>query len=518
MQIFSDFWALGNYSAQNAYLFGCIKQNAIKRKTKKRDTRRTCTITYTVKCLENSFTICKKAFISIHAIGRGRTEFLIKKLKNGQVGPKIDQRGKHDKHKKKYSTEDIETVKQFIEMCPKYESHYSRRNNYNKTYMSMEYNIANLYDEYARKCNQEEKSFVSADKFRRIFTEEFNISFKGPKSDTCATCDELNIKINEAKRSKQVEDLQKITLDKELHLRKADAAFNCLKSAKAEAQQNQNVHVITFDLQQALPTPKLTTGLCFYKKKLWCYNISIHCCNEPEQGYFFMWNESVAKRGSDEITSCLFKYFKHFDISGDILYAVSDNCCGQNKNWTMMGFWQYLIAIKRFKKIVHIFPQVGHTMLPSDRDFGQVEKEARRHEAIYSPTDWENILKSAQKKQPFKVTLMTNKDFFEFTELKGFFKQNQETGIASLVRIEFRADFPLTLYGYESYSGLAKEISLRKRGKLNLDEIKNFEPKQKYKEPLAIEESKLNHVMSCIQWIPPIHHAFYYSLKSDKHQ
>lgn len=62
----------------------------VKRKTKKQDTRRTCTISYTLKSNSGkNVTVCKKAFTSILGIGRGRTECLVQKL-NGQVVPIVD--------------------------------------------------------------------------------------------------------------------------------------------------------------------------------------------------------------------------------------------------------------------------------------------------------------------------------------------------------------------------------------------------------------------------------------------
>lgn len=399
---------------------------------------------------------------------------------------------------------------------PKYESHYSRNKNPDKLYMSLEYNIASLFEEFARKRTEEGKTPISCDKFRRIFTEEYNISFKGPKSDTCSTCDENEIKISTAKKSGNQELLKELEASKDLHLRKAEAARNILKNAVEEAKTiSKKIHVITFDLQQALPTPKLTTGPCFYKKKLWCYNFSIHCCNEPEHGYFYLWNESVAKRGSDEIASCLLKYFETLDIRGEILYAVSDNCGGQNKNWTIVALWLHLLAQKRFSKIIHVFPEVGHTMLPSDRDFARVEKAARKQTAVYSPKQWENILKTAQKQRPFQVTVMTKEDFFLFSELRKDFKQPQDVGISSAVKLEFRCEDPLQIFVYKSYNGLPTSYSLKKRGRPSaVKEIPIANLRHKYHEDLPIEESKLNHVMSCLQWIPPVEHAFYYSLKS----
>ena len=61
-----------------------------------------------------------------------------------------------------------------------------------------------------------------------------------------------------------------------------------------------------------------------------------------------MWDEGTAGRGADEIGSCLLKHFQRHDIQGEKLIAIS--------------------------KLSYTFPQVGHVMLPSDCDFGVVEK------------------------------------------------------------------------------------------------------------------------------------------------
>ena len=62
--------------------------------------------------------------------------------------------------------------------------------------------------------------------------------------------------------------------------------------------------MITFDLQQNLPTPNLNHNDIFYLRQLWTYNFGIHDC-VTEQGYMFMWHEALAKRGASEISSCL---------------------------------------------------------------------------------------------------------------------------------------------------------------------------------------------------------------------
>lgn len=83
-----------------------------------------------------------------------------------------------------------------------------------------------------------------------------------------------------------------------------------------------------------------------------------------------MWDESTAGRGADEVASCLLQHFEAKNIRAEKLVAISDNCGGQNKNWSLMGVWLRLIALGYFKHVTHYFPVVGHTMLPADRDFG----------------------------------------------------------------------------------------------------------------------------------------------------
>lgn len=84
---------------------------------------------------------------------------------------------------------------------------------------------------------------VSSEKFRRIFTEEFNTSFKGPKSDTCAKCDEFAVNIKAAKDSEDNEALKIHEDNKDLHLMKAEAAHGSLNKAIEEAKENSKTHV-----------------------------------------------------------------------------------------------------------------------------------------------------------------------------------------------------------------------------------------------------------------------------------
>ncbi|KAJ8868167.1 hypothetical protein PR048_031976 [Dryococelus australis] len=151
----------------------------------------------------------------------------------------------------------------------------------------------------------------------------------------------------------------------------------------------------------------------FYKRKLWTENLS--------PGHFFVWNESIASRGSDEICSCLNKYLEEHDIQGDTLIAISDNCSGQNKNCNLITFWMYVIAKGCFLTIEHHFPLSGHSMLPCDRN-------VRQHvQHVYTPQDWAEILKKCDRNKPFCVHEMHSDDFLQFSDIKKLFCQRNVT-------------------------------------------------------------------------------------------
>lgn len=107
---------------------------------------------------------------------------------------------------------------------------------------------------------------VSGDKFRRIFKEEYNIGFKQPKTDTYKDCDYMRIEIEQAKLDKDEEKVKKVSFDLNKHHLKAAAGQKFIE----EAPNDKNSLVLTFDLQQALSIPKLSTGPAFYRRKLFC--------------------------------------------------------------------------------------------------------------------------------------------------------------------------------------------------------------------------------------------------------
>lgn len=204
----------------------------------------------------------------------------------------------------------------------------------------------------------------------------------------------------------------------EVHLRKAEKARASMKKDKhAGILTEGKSYAFSFDLEKALPFPVLTCSIAYYKRNMYVYNLGCHNL-ETERGYMYVWDETVASRGSQEVSSCIRKHISTHAPNSEHIIAYSDACTGQNRNIKMSLMWLKLIADhKNLKRVDHKFMVSGHAYLPNDRDFGSIESRAKG-KAIYVPEDWYNIIKRARSKSPFYVYRMQGQDFFSTKQLE----------------------------------------------------------------------------------------------------
>lgn len=521
--IFNSFWDLADYDLQNTYLFGLITcqkpKRRYKKKTKKEISSRRVSARYYIKLDGTNIKVCKKEFLAVHGLQTSafRIQLIVDQIAKGITTPKIDGRGRHKSHINQIPEHMLNNIRAHINSIPKYRSHYSREENPNKVYFDEHLNISSLYkDYYLDWCTLNNYTPAKEDKYRRVFCTEFNIGFKLPRSDTCKCCDSLDIKL----KSPDITEEEKMSMQAQLQLHqcRAKAMQEKLKTDVQQAKTNKK-DVITFDLQQALPTPNLTVGPAFYLRKLWTYNCGIHVCNDGI-GHMFMWSEDVAKRGSDEICSVLHKFLADYQPVSEELIVYTDNCGGQNKNWQVMSFWLQLVRTEKYKTVTHNFLVAGHTHLPSDRDFAHIENYKKKMPTVYEPKQWVDAVKKAKRTNAFKVTAMEMDDFFTFKKLENGIKKNTMTTDNALLKFskvlsfKFDSNFKNSMFIKHAVNEEYKEVKLGKRGfpSNNFNDIGSVVEK-KYNEPLLLNNKKLDNLKSFMEYIPPIHQKFYQKLR-----
>ena len=388
-EIFSRFYGLTS-TAQDAHLFGCITASEPKLLATNAATHREVSAKYEVTANGTKVRICKLAFQKLHGISEAKVNHIVGQCKTGQSSVCPSRRGRHNNRPNKVSEALRNDVRAHIQSFPAEQSHYSRAKNQNRMYLSPTLSINSIYRDYVRCRTEENKPVVSRAMYGKIFDTDFNLGFGSPRTDTCSRCDMLQ----------SPEDLQ-------MHKQKAESAFQQQRIDRADARSG-HCAFISFDMEKTLPLPKLSVGEAFYLRQLWLYNAGIHLISEHrEAAYFQIWTESEGHRGMNEIGSSLLAFLNVANIADTKLVAWSDSCCGQNKNFGILCFWQYLLLSGRFQSIEHKYPEPGHSYLDSDRDFGKIEMAVKRRQNVYTVDDYQSIMVGSQCK--VTVTRMGDK-------------------------------------------------------------------------------------------------------------
>lgn len=468
----------------------------------------------------SEFAVCKAGFCALHGINKSRVERLAQHKRNN-ITPPADRRGKHTSRPNKLPVDTVGKVIQHIKSFPVRSSHYSRQST-KKKYLNPDLNVNKMYHLYLEKHEPEAflalknktasiKPSVSYEFYLRTFNTNFNYSFGYPRSDTCEVCDTLKLKLeNETDQDK----VRALEAEKLLHLRKAQHFYDVLKDVTQEAKNDPTIEGLCFDYQQNLPVPVLTTGELFYLRQVWVYNIGFYSC-KTGCSKMYMFDETTGRKGSNETVSLLKHYIDNY-ITEEVktLHLFSDNCAGQNKNILMVQFLSSLCASGKFIKIHH-FPERGHSFMPCDRAFAQIEKVKRRKEYVYVPEQWYDIVSSASKN--FSVVRVQQEMLLDFKRtLQPFFKRVIRNTTDS---------FRISRYRKFIYEGRELSVSPEQNSlffsKFCLFKSVHIQPNinatRLYDSALPLDSKKYDDVMNIVQkYVPPVHMEYYKQLTSNR--
>jgi len=254
------------------------------------------------------------------------------------------------------------------------------------------------------------------------------------------------------------------------------------------------------------------------------YNLGIHDCSS-ETAYMHVWDETTASRGSQEIASCLRKYLASSGNQGSKTNLIlwSDSCGGQNRNikvaLRLLEFVQDPSV--SYNIITQKFLESGHSFLPNDSDFGDIEKRLKHHSEVYIPQQYYDVIREARSSsKPFKVVEMTQDDFFSTATLeKAIVNRKTSTSKEPISwmnakQIQVRRDHPLFLFFRYTHDPLPDdawiEISLAKRGQ----KIAGIIGTKLFDAPRSITTAKKKDLTSLLPLVPPIHHHFFQSIRA----
>ena len=376
-----------------------------------------------------------------------------------------------------------------------------------------------MYDLYVQKCSQENKQPVKEKYYYKVFSTKFNLHFKVPSKDTCRQCDELLLKMRAETQDDKKKELE---LQKKLHLARAEQARSVLQFDQQKA--SEDTYVCTFDLQKALPFPKLSTSVAYYKRNLYVYNFGIHCFN-TKTGFMHVWDETEGGRGSQEVASCICKHLKENAPSHENIILFSDSCTGQNRNIKLSLMLLKLVQdpAMAVETIDLKFLVSGHSFLPNDSEFGVIESSSKKCQNIFVPEDWFDLIKNAKRKKPrFNTIQMQRNEFLSTSALEDAItnrKKDTDNLPFSWLKIrwlrfqrghEFEIRFKETLNDFSPFRILNLEKSSgagRKTISLN-----RIDQDCLYITRRPVSAAKKKDMVDLLPYIPPVYHAYFKNL------
>ncbi|KAJ8878049.1 hypothetical protein PR048_022512 [Dryococelus australis] len=202
---------------------------------------------------------------------------------------------------------------------------------------------------------------AGAASYRNIFTEEYSLSFYHPKRDQCRIC----------------------------------MAYNMPGVDKDAMKANYNTHILTKERARA-------------EKKRDSYK----------------WTEVEGKKGSCEIASCLYQYFKSLPADVSHISCFSDSRGGQNINKFVVAM--YLTTVQELPNPDNIdlkFMVVGHSEKECDLMHSAITTEQKRVGKVNWPADRKTIVRNDIDGKPVHLQKMC---WQHFTKQRPFVMQFKE--------------------------------------------------------------------------------------------
>lgn len=446
------------------------------------------------------------------------TKKIYRAATSGKSNPSaIDMRGNYIR---KSNFRDIEFLKEFIRGFPSYESYHSSMYSTSK-YLHPRLNRKKMYEMYVKWCNKQNHEVLSESIFGRILRTCFNYDFIRRSKQPCKTC-----KQNETRKLvRSVAIQEKQSAEQKKHI---DTALNVknefIDSINHALESADKIEIYTFKLQRALELPQVKDEDDIYcKKSLWFYNFCVYD-ELRKEAHMYVWDESVASHGSQEIGSCLFKHFINKvpkDAQKVILY--SDPFSGQNRNFKLTLMLQRLCKFCQKNGLISIeqrFFVPGHTQSSCDRILGAIEQRMYSTETKCVPKDLIDVIRNSRKNESeFTITEMKKNDFFstkpleEFIVHPKFSVNNEKIDWSAFQKIIYSKDdqFSFDVKEYCVDSAAMKTISFQNTGNVEMYLKKKF--KYLYTEPRPISKDKYDDLQEILKFIPTEHHEFYKSLK-----
>ncbi|KAF2893748.1 hypothetical protein ILUMI_12442, partial [Ignelater luminosus] len=237
---------------QDTFLISLIEVKPTERKRKRKDdstVSKENSFKYFVMQNNSRIPVCKKAYMSLHALAQSTVQRLKAILVSGE-SPR-DMRGKHNTRSHVLPTETIIKIKEHIASFPTKTTHYGSKD---ISYLDARLTVKTMHVLFIKQY-PELQNRVKYEYYLKYFNKNFALRFGRPQVDVCSTCEALGVKLrdthlnNNAKRVSAAEFI--------VHKRRAKKFYNKLQEVQKMCETDPKVAGFRFDYMQNLPLPSI---------------------------------------------------------------------------------------------------------------------------------------------------------------------------------------------------------------------------------------------------------------------
>lgn len=434
-------------------------------------------------------------------------------VRSAEYNPEgVNLRGKFPKRKVPKS--DFEFVRHFIGEFQTYEASYRSRKLYLHPKLG---SLLQLYKQYKNVCAFKKRKKVSRAYFNKIFKRDFSLGF--PPKGKLKNCSECRTIKRSMLRPISRKLRSKWQLRKTKHINLVQNINKKFITDITEARFVQShVEILTFEVCPSFDLPSLLQNdLIMRARQLWQFVMLIHD-EIRDHTHIYTWPESVASKGSSEITSCIRKYVTdNLPADTETLILYGDPRSGQNRNSKislmlidLLHSWPH----NSLKAIEQRFFMEGHARNKCNVQFSLIQKQKKVMQNIFCPKDCVELIKSSKNTNPrFLVNEMQSRQFLSLDPLVDLFNSSEikEIDFSKIQTIIHDREDPLTIKCRAYDWAPSVFVSF----KINVNNMENFPVitlPLLYPEGRAISKAKYDDLQDLAKYIPAEYQEFYKNL------
>lgn len=428
------------------------------------------------------------------------------KTSPGMITGLPDKRGKQPAKNKV----DRNLINQHISTFNPSVSHYRREHAPNRKYLPGDVTVRLMHEDFKEKNPD---LICSYDLYRAVVKEN-NISFAILGNEECEVCE--TFKFHDKDHSK--ENLNNECDDCKswsIHLERVKIARLKYKECSENTLPLGTI-CYSADLMKVVMLPRVDVfKSVLFTKRIIAFNESfapVGTCQQKETPFAAIWNEAINGRHCEDIISAFHAFMlEKRDAKKIILFL--DNCAAQNKNWSLISYFTYLINsdLISAEEIELNYLERGHTFMSADSFHHQVEMSMKRMQKVYDYNDYSKAVQEANCGK-VQVKNMKPSDFFDWQDHSSTYrinKINPRPYLKTMMQILFCRD-SLSLHFRDNFSSPLQEVKFLKTSVEKTGSFKEPQAKQDYRG--VSQEKKTSIIKNLVGLMPKNRREFWLNL------